>query len=388
MWSGAASAQPAQCACPEGVRREGGQAEAAADVVFWGKLVAFEEVSEGSWRATFEPERVYKGLESKSGAELDVLTPAPDAPCSAGLKLRRKFMVFATREGSSLKTSLCHGTEQAAAAPIAPGVTSILPTPPGAGPLEARVARAEDVVVAEAVEVGKPFAGGWHNVAVTFKVKKSYKGSLKGKFTARFDERSCGGKKRSLLDQMDREDGEPDETPAERGGKYLMFTYGEEPPYVMLCHANFVEADEADDEIRALDKLCKGGACKAAKGAAAAGSVRRELRKVLQRSMTDTLATCRKRAPFKVGDGVVTDMVVELQVLPEGKPRVTNLQANGTIEGGEAYNAINECMVERIEGWTLPVFPGDPVRAAWSIRTDDKTGAPKDIIFELGAMGD
>ena len=29
------------------------------------------------------------------------------------------------------------------------------------------------------------------------------KGKLKGKFTARFDERSCGGKKRSLIDQLD-----------------------------------------------------------------------------------------------------------------------------------------------------------------------------------------
>jgi hypothetical protein len=381
-----APAAAEQCVCPDGVLRQGGAAEAAAAVVFWGKLVAFVEVNEGTWRATFEPERGYKGVEVKQGMELDVMVPAPDKPCSAGLKLRRKFMVFATRAGDKLETSLCHGTEAAAAAPIAPGVTSILPTPPGAGPLEQRVARAEDVVVVEAIDVGNPFAGGWHNVAATFKVVKSYKGQLKGKFVARFDERSCGGKKRSLLDQLDREDGEADDAPATKKTKYLAFTYGEEPPYIMLCHDNFVALDESRD-IEALDRLCKGGACKkGATGAAQAAQVRRELRKALQGSMNAALATCGKKSPFKVGDGTITDMTIELQVLPEGKPRVTNLQANGTIEGGEAYNAINECMVGQIEAWALPVFPGDAVRAAWSIRSDERTGAPKDVIFELGAM--
>jgi hypothetical protein len=385
-WSQAASAQPKQCACPEGVVRQGAQAEAASAVVFWGRLVAFEEETEGTWRATFEPERAYKGIEVKKGAEVDIMTPAPDLPCSAQLKLRKKFMVFATREGDKLVTSLCHGTEQAAAAPIAPGVTSILPTPPGPGPLEQRVARAQDVVVVEAVSVGKPFAGGWHNVAATFKVKKSYKGKLKGKFTARFDERSCGGKKRSLIDQLD-DDAQADSAPAEQGERYLMFTYGEEPPYVMLCHENFVALDGDDEAERALERLCKGSTCKAeATGAAAAAKVRRELRGALESSMRATLATCRKQSPFKIGDGVITDITLELQVLPEGKPRITNLQANGTIEGSEPYDALNDCLSKQVEAWTLPAFPGDSVRAAWSIFMDDK-GAPKDILFELGALG-
>jgi hypothetical protein len=378
------STADASCPCADG-QLSGAQAEASADVVFWGRLVALEEQKDGRWRATFEPERGYKNHVVKAGAELDVLSPAPGEPCAPVLQVRRRYMVFASRQGSSLVTSICHGTEERSQAPLAPGVTSILPTPPSAGSLEARVSSSEQVVLAKATKVGRPFAGGWHNVPVTLKVERRFKGSGGSTFQARIDERACGSKRAVLAAQLDDDSpAKQDVAPIVEGERYILFLYGDAPHYVAPCHDHILDADYARDELQTLNQLCKKG-CPGSQAAVEVAKVRRQVTSALESSMNKTLAMCRKKQPLRVKDEHFTDITLDLQLLPAGSVNILNLQSNGMFEDNAPYDRLNECLIEQVEGWKLPTFSGESVKAHWTIYVDER-GQLQDVVFSLNAL--
>ena len=349
----------------------------AADVIVYGKVLNFSEVEDNDWRGSVSVLKSYKGILGEG--DIVVVRTPPVGNCGLSLKANRAYMIYASRKKDHVSLNLCAPTRPLRRAPIAPGITSILPRPVGPGSVAQRLARASDVAVVKVTEAGVSYAGSWHNVKAQGTITTSFRGQKKGKIQIALDERACGKKKLNFEDDALKSQGGPK---LKKGASYLMFTYGDSPTRVAPCHGNLVEVSQATKALEELKALCKGKVCHTM-GAATlqAAALRKALKKQVFTQAKSTLSTCHKK---HAKGGVITDITFDVALLPGGKKAsVRELKADGTIEDASVYDAFLQCVVDTTQSsWKLTPIQGDPVRANMVFKLDPKRARRPKFTYE------
>lgn len=351
-----------------------------ADEIFFGKVAAFDEVEGGDWAATFDVERAYKGKTRTKGSSV-IQTREDAKACGVQFRIGSTYMVYASREGDTLKTSTCALTQKLKRAPIAPEVRGLAPVVPAQGALVGRVSQASMVFVGQVKEVGKGYAGSFDDVLMEVKVETSFKGARRGKtVVVRYDEKSCPGKSRSLLDD-DVLHGTL-KAPVEVGESYLFFTHGESPVAVAACHGNHVAVASAPlDELKAL---CKGKTCEElGRGHAQAAKLRAAIGQKILSQAKISLDQCAGEAALYSSEGAITALDMQVRARSDGKVDMLDIRTRGTHEGGAMYDAAVECVAGKVALWGVPAFDGGALELDVLLRMKEGARGPRFVRDEV-----